>query len=306
MSDELPPQLATELLDILPNPVLVKNQNLEYVWINRAFENLFSVSRTEVVGKLDKELFPDRQVSQCNGGDLRVLDSGEVDEAIETVYKKNGNSVETITRKIRLTISDTEAYLIGVMHDITDLTRANEALTDSQTKLEEQAIELSILAKTDSMTGCANRRLLAECENNLTQNTAQNASILVVDIDKFKSINDKHGHDCGDSVIRHFCDLTRSTLAPDDHFIRLGGEEFAIVIANTSLDEVSNRADGLRQLVENTPLISGGEALKYTISIGASFKDKGESAKIDDMLREADDNLYQAKNNGRNQVVMAA
>jgi len=91
--------LATEILEILPNPVLVKDQNLEYVWINSAFETLFSVKKEDVIGRLDTELFPNRQVSQCNGGDLRVLESGEIDEAVETVFEKNGQPRETITRK---------------------------------------------------------------------------------------------------------------------------------------------------------------------------------------------------------------
>ena len=294
----------TALLDILPNPVLVKNQDLEYVWINRAFETLFSVSRDDVIGKLDKDLFPNRQVSQCNGGDLRVLVSGDVDDATETVFEKSGVARETITRKSRLTISDTEVYLIGIMHDITDITHANLALTESQKTLEKQAAELAILATTDAMTGCANRRQLAECDKDIMQNTEHSASILAIDIDKSKLINDNHGHDCGDTVLRHFCDLTRTTLEPNDHFIRLGGEEFAIVMVDTSYDEVKAKADALCKLVAGTPLISKGEALKYTVSIGVATKEKGKSINIDDMLREADENLYKAKNGGRNQVVM--
>lgn len=151
MTDTLPYALATELLDILPNPVLVKNENLEYVWINNAFESLFGVQRENVIGKVDKQLFPDRQVSQCNGGDLRVLESGEIDEAVETVYEKSGTARETITRKSRLSINDGEVFLVGIMHDITDVTRANEALTSNQIILQEQAQELAVLASTDAI-----------------------------------------------------------------------------------------------------------------------------------------------------------
>jgi len=306
MSNAIPPQLATDLLDILPNPVLVKNQYLEYVWINRAFEALFEVTREEVMGKLDTELFPNRQVAQCNGGDLRVLDSGEVDEAMETVFDKSGTAKEMITRKSKLTISNSEVYLVGVMHDITDITHANTALKVSQKKLEEQALELSILATTDAMTGCSNRRLLLECEKTIISNTKQSAAILAIDIDKFKAINDKYGHECGDTVLRHFCDLTRTILDPQDHFIRLGGEEFAIVIAGITHDEAARKADSLRQMIETSVLINNGKKINFTISIGAAFKDEGVTGNIEDMLRTADVNLYQAKNNGRNQVVLAA
>jgi len=150
--------LATEILEILPNPVLVKDQNLEYVWINSAFEALFSVKREEVIGRLDTDLFPNRQVSQCNGGDLRVLESGKIDEAVETVFEKNGQPRETITRKSRLVLPDSSVYLVGVMHDITAVTRANEALTRSQSMLEEKTNELAELVMTDVLTGCSNTR----------------------------------------------------------------------------------------------------------------------------------------------------
>lgn len=301
-----PGSLSTEVLDILPNPVLVKNQQLEYVWINKAFENLFSVKREKVIGKLDVELFPDRQVSQCNGGDLRVLENGVVDEAVETVFEKTGIERQTITRKSRLIISESEIYLVGVMHDITAITRANEALTKSQQQLEEQAIELSILATTDAMTGCANRRTLVEVERSLLANEDLSTAILVLDIDKIKSINDNYGHDCGDSVLRNFCDVVRSVIKTSDHFIRLGGEEFAITLTNLTPLEAEIKANEIRQQIHNTPLLTKKGPLAYTVSIGVAFKDTGETAKVDDMLGIADKNLYIAKNCGRNLVVLAA
>ncbi len=156
------------------------------------------------------------------------------------------------------------------------------------------------------MTGCSNRRLLQECEKHLTFNENASASILVMDIDNFKSINDKFGHECGDAVLRHFCDLVRSIIHPADYFIRLGGEEFAITMANKSPDQVEIQANELRNLVEHTPLLMNGELVSFTVSIGIAFKNMHEKVKIDDMLRIADEHLYIAKNNGRNQVVLAA
>lgn len=303
MSNSLPPELATALLDILPNPVLVKNQNLEYVWINRAFEKLFNVNRENVIGRFDKELFPDRQVSQCNGGDIRVLQTGEVDEAVETVFDQTGAERETITRKNRLSISDTEVYLIGVMHDITEVVRANAALSESQKKLEEQALKLSVLATTDPMTGCANRRQLADCDK-LLKSSKNTATVMAIDLDHFKSINDQYGHDCGDSVLKHFCDLTRSVLEADARFVRLGGEEFAVILTGYSYEDSNQLAEQLRDLVYKTPLLIPGNALKFSVSMGIAFKNIGTAAKINDMLKTADSNLYQAKDSGRNKVVM--
>ena len=151
------PELPVSILDILPNPVLVKGEDLRYVWVNAAFEDLFDVKRDELIGELDKDVFPDRQVAQCNGGDLRVLDSGEIDEAYETVFKDKTEPRVTITRKSRLDIGG-QLFLVGVMHDVTDVTRTNEELEASKKLLEEQSELLKEMAYTDPLTGTMNRR----------------------------------------------------------------------------------------------------------------------------------------------------
>jgi len=123
MTDYSKLDFATDILDILPNPVLVKNDNLEYVFINTAFEQLFNVSR------------------------LRVLDTGEIDEAVESVIDRNGSTRETITRKSRLD-TDENTYLVGVMHDITEVTKANAALKESELKrpqIHSQAVTIEEL-----------------------------------------------------------------------------------------------------------------------------------------------------------------
>jgi PAS domain S-box-containing protein len=153
--EQLGSALPLRILDNLPNPVLIKDQSLKFVWINQAFETLFAVSRESLIGRLDREVFPDRQVAQCNGGDLRVLETGDVDQAVETVFDEHGCARETITRKSRLILDNDDTFLVGVMHDITEVTRANEALEANRVRLEEQAIELARLATTDALTGCS-------------------------------------------------------------------------------------------------------------------------------------------------------
>ncbi len=298
--------LSTEILDILPNPVLVKNDALEYVWINRAFEQLFSVKRENVVGKLDAELFPDRQVAQCNGGDMRVLNDGEIDEAVETVFENSGRARETITRKSRLDLGEGEVYLVGVMHDITEVTRANEALEESRQLLEDQAVELVKLATTDALTGCGNRRHLQQCEDSLLSVAERSVALLGMDIDRFKAINDSQGHDCGDAVLKHFASLIRSHISDSDYFIRLGGEEFVVSLSGVSAAESLSKADAIRQAIEDTPFIYKGDRIPYTVSVGVAFKEVGETATMEAMLKTADANLYRAKVSGRNRVVLAA
>ena len=148
-------ELPISVLDILPNPVLIKGSDLRYVWVNAAYEKLFGVTCADLKGKLDKDFFKDRQVAQCNGGDLRVLDSGEIDEAQETVFDAHGQPRETITLKSRLELSDRSVYLVGVMHDVTEVVAANRALEIKQSELIEavQQAEEASLAKSRFLAG---------------------------------------------------------------------------------------------------------------------------------------------------------
>lgn len=295
--------LPVHVLDILPNPVLVKNARLEYVWVNSAFTRLFNLQLDEVVGRMDKELFPDRQVAQCSGGDLRVLDSGEIDEAVETVFTDTGEPRQTITRKDRLTTSTGEHYLVGVIHDITDVTLANENLKAANERLGKQALELEAIARTDVLTQCLNRRALKHCEAELFSPRDRGACLLLLDIDHFKRINDRHGHECGDLVLKQFAATVRSALPNSAYFIRLGGEEFAVCLpAKTAADSL-RVAGELRALIQDSTQILNGQRIDYTVSIGASHKPTGCSVSIDEILLQADDRLYAAKNAGRNRVV---
>jgi len=303
---ELDTELPIAILDILPNPVLVKNENLEYVWVNQSFEQLFKVDRDKVIGRYDKELFPDRQVAQCSGGDMRVLETGQIDEAVETVFKENGEPREMITRKDRLITKNREQFLVGVMHDITDVTRTNTALQAATDSLKEQTTQLELLASTDVLTGCSNRRGLIACEENLFHSEDISAALLLVDIDHFKSVNDVYGHDCGDAVLRHFANLVRNRLSNADYFIRLGGEEFAICFNTENAIASERYADYLRELVESTAFIFNNRQIEFTVSIGVAVKQPGTVISIDEMLKKADASLYEAKTRGRNQVVVAA
>ena len=294
--------LSTDVLDILPNPVLVKNAKLEYVWINKAFEKLFNVKRDDVIGQLDRSLFPDRQVAQCSGGDTRVLDGGEIDEATETVYTDAGEARDMITRKSRLNLSENEVYLVGVMHDITEVTQTNAALNQAKLKLEDQAVKLSIAANTDFLTSCLNRRALDECEKTLLNVPDSASALMIFDLDHFKDLNDTHGHDCGDAVLVHFAKLVRTLLSDSDYFIRLGGEEFLVACRTTTHDDAVEMAESIRELVISTPLLFKGKSIRSSVSCGIAFKSSESKASIDTLLSRADKHLYCAKSAGRNQV----
>jgi diguanylate cyclase (GGDEF)-like protein len=164
--------------------------------------------------------------------------------------------------------------------------------------------ELERLAITDGLTGLSNHRAFQERlarEISRAQRFMQEVSLLIIDIDFFKTINDKHGHLIGDHVLRCVSKLLLKTLRRMDFVSRYGGEEFAIIMPQTRKEEAVRIADRLRQRFEDARWIEQEPDRMVTVSIGvAEFPtDAGESQ---DLVEKADQALYQSKHTGRNRV----
>lgn len=169
------------------------------------------------------------------------------------------------------------------------------------------------LALEDTLTGLKNRRAFTKdfdaYEQSLSR-TNEKFVLAICDLDKFKSVNDTYGHDVGDLVLKHFALILKRTLRPTDVVARMGGEEFAILLANTNEATAFKILDRLRQIVEKNPCPLKGkdsqpnEKLKFTTSIGyAEGPIDGRAIDIDQFMKLADDALYVAKEQGRNRVI---
>jgi len=163
--------------------------------------------------------------------------------------------------------------------------------------------EAVVAALTDPLTGAGNRIALNNAlirEIELSKRHQQPLSILLLDIDRFKNINDEYGHIAGDNVLKKLVetlsDLNRST----DINFRYGGEEFVVILNKTDLDGALIIAERIRQQIENTEIIFENDSINLTVSIGASTFRKGDS--IESLFNRADKALYQVKEGGRNQV----
>ena len=175
-------------------------------------------------------------------------------------------------------------------------------------ELKRAQIQLQEQATTDSLTGIFNRRHfleLAEREFQRTLRYKDDLSLLMIDLDFFKKVNDHHGHAAGDKVLIGFTDICRKNLREIDIFGRLGGEEFAILLPQTSINEAKITAERLRSLVAQSDMDTGNQKLRMTISIGVASL-KPEEDKLSAVLKRADDAVYEAKRNGRNQVALAS
>jgi len=171
----------------------------------------------------------------------------------------------------------------------------------------QNSIEMAI---TDPLTGLHNRRYMESHLTTLAEQASMRAkplALMMLDIDYFKSINDNHGHDAGDDVLREFAVRIRKSIRGIDLACRYGGEEFVIVMPETDLHVAGMVAERLRRSIAGEPfsIEKGAKRIDVTISIGIStLETKGEA--IGDVLKRADQALYRAKNDGRNRVVAAA
>ena len=141
-------------------------------------------------------------------------------------------------------------------------------------------------------------------EINLSKRHQQPLSLLAIDIDWFKNINDTYGHLAGDEILQNLVGTIAKPSRSTDHTFRYGGEEFVVLLHNTSPEGASVIAERIREAVENQTVLISGEAIKVTVSIGVATLKIQDSAKS--FFDCADQALYKAKRNGRNQVVSTA
>ncbi|MCE5233243.1 MAG: GGDEF domain-containing protein [Mizugakiibacter sp.] len=165
--------------------------------------------------------------------------------------------------------------------------------------------ELRRLARIDPLTGISNRRALAEHAARLIAAAARDGrpfSVLMIDADHFKRVNDRHGHGVGDTVLCALVARIQRTLRGSDEIGRTGGEEFVILLPATGAAEARDVADRVRETVAAAPLRGAGQAVDLTLSIGVATYRTGDP-NLDALLQRADAALYAAKHGGRNRVV---
>lgn len=183
-------------------------------------------------------------------------------------------------------------YIVGSSQDITERKHVEE--------------RLRYLATTDELTGMWNRRYFTQATKNELERAhryQQIFSLLMLDIDHFKMINDTYGHGAGDGVLRHIANLIRKNLRQVDIPGRFGGEEFAIILPHSDPDAAYATAERLRQYIENTPAVYKNIEIPFRVSIGIATY-QGDIKNEDEIYKRADDALYEAKRKGRNMTLI--
>lgn len=175
------------------------------------------------------------------------------------------------------------------------------ARVKTQVTIKKQQDQLKKMALYDQLTGIYNRHYLMETANLKIAKSRRHSypiSLVVVDIDHFKSINDNNGHDVGDKVLIAVSKLFNQTTRKEDIAARFGGEEFVLLLDHCSIKSAQSKVESIRKQVEALK----PESLKVTASFGVAELQSGEA--LDNLIKRADDALYKAKQTGRNKVVL--
>ena len=184
---------------------------------------------------------------------------------------------------------------------------AHSELRDRNQQLESMLHSVEALASTDALTGLFNRRRFADVlrrEFAVTRRYKNTLSCLLLDLDHFKQINDRFGHDAGDQVLKEVARRITGSLREVDLAARYGGEEFVVLLPHTSKGDARVVAERLLKNVRKQDFTFGGEVVTVTASIGCAGNSDVESANPEDLVKAADIALYGAKKNGRNCIVM--
>lgn len=191
------------------------------------------------------------------------------------------------------------------------IVRLQQELERDRDEIRHFASELAIsnrrlqeAALTDALTGVPNRRYALERMQQEWASAARNGrplSVMIIDLDDFKPINDAFGHDIGDMVLRQTADVLRGALRGQDVLCRTGGDEFLVICPETGLDAALTCAERLRLAAQHLRIETGGPVLQLTVSIGVAARDDS-MADVDALIKHADRGVYQAKGQGRNEV----
>lgn len=269
-----------------------ENQNIKL--FNEAAQSMFGYNEKEIIGEPLTNLLPENYRSKhhdyVDGFKNSQVDSRPMQtRAPVQGLRKDGSvfSIEVTISKIR--ISDNVEYT-AVIRDISE---KNQLLK-----------ELILSSRKDPLTGLSNRRYFTDILNaEITRATRFNRgfSLLMLDIDHFKLINDKFGHSCGDAALVAFANILLNNIREVDSICRWGGEEFMILLPEISKDNALIVAEKIRTNVESHDIEYGDVSVNITVSIGLDHF-SGESIEINSMINTVDKCLYKAKNTGRNRV----
>ena len=283
--------LLNAVLDNADAYIYMKDIDRTFQYVNSKVAKLFGDSPENIIGKKDTEVLPIEVAEHFHLSDQKVFETNEKQIIEESSEDESGELRHYISTKIPYQLEEGIPSLIGFSTDVTELYALKE-------QFKKQA-------NTDSLTELYNRRYFTEHSEREFYRAKRHlriVSLISIDIDHFKNINDCYGHPAGDKVLMSVAKCLLPCIRQEDILARIGGEEFSILLPETTLQSAKVVAERIR-LNQSNLSITGewkGE-ITLTVSIGVTCI-KFEDDTFDDFFRRGDKALYQAKALGRNQV----
>ncbi len=283
---ELIPVARARLFEELPDGVVILDAGLRLVDYNAAAAKMLNLSQQAIGAPLEETLSGWEKLAKALKPAAKRYYLEIKDSSADKPQWYRCEFIPLVKGK-----KETEGRMI-IIRDITESKETEE--------------KLNILATTDSLTGLWNRRhfmQVAEKEMKRARRYDSIFSLLMIDIDRFKNVNDNYGHSAGDRVLIELAKTIKSRLRGIDVVARLGGEEFGVLLPETGANGAFNLAEDIRTEIAATPVIVDDKEISYTVSIGVTAFHQGLT-NIDSMLKNADQALYRAKDQGRNRTVV--
>ena len=286
-------RFVQDLIDVMPDPVYVKNAAGQYRIVNEAFARIQRQARHEIIGRTIRELDSNPENSITTEiEDAKVIHGASVYKEQRTLLPVSGEEAFRIICKRRCVDVDGEPVVVGIHHYITEWRKAER--------------ELKRMAEEDVLTGLSNRRHFSiEARRAIDQAHRHNESlsILIMDLDHFKQVNDRFGHNVGDEVLRAISQRMQEAFRKSDLPGRWGGEEFIALLPHTPVDTAYKVGERLRLNVANAEITTSAGAVPLTLSGGIAQRQDGDT--LESLIARADAALYRAKSGGRNCIVVA-
>ncbi len=285
-------KLLNTILDNVDAYIYMKDENRKFKYVNSKVAKLFGYEANYIIGKRDIEVLNEEVANNFWEMDKKVFEQNKSKSQEELFFDDEGNERHYWSKKIPFKMQGDELMsLIGLSTDITEL----QLLKD---KLKKQSI-------TDYLTKANNRRYFvqqAELEFKKAIRHKLDLSILLLDVDWFKKVNDTYGHLVGDKVLIEIVKVCKKLKREEDTFCRVGGEEFAFILPCTNIVQAEEFAYRLKEYQEKKPFKNLCEDnINITFSMGiSSYYQVDEN--YESIFSRADDALYEAKESGRNKI----
>ena len=283
-----------ELLDLVLNNVAahvyMKDDERRFLYVNDHVAKLFGMKAEDVIGQCEQDILDEATAKHFHESDLKLFASNKKQIVEETIEDELGNQHHYLSVKVPFEKQGRKT-LVGFSTEVTELYNLKE--------------QFRIQANTDYLTEVYNRRYfveIAEREFKKATRSEIPLALMSIDIDNFKLINDNFGHLIGDKVLKKVAFALSENLREEDVLARIGGEEFAIILPNTSFDEALIIANRIRQYQENNLIETEDNVICVKVSIGLVIKEK-QDTNFEQLFNRVDKSLYMAKSQGRNRVV---